>query len=489
MEAARATAQRFNLGLKGGHLGLGLRQPVANYRAVAPLRDEIDEVAEPATLIAQLSLLAPDRVGNIRKELGDLPFQALENVANRAGVSKMLLNGLDDDLLGYYPPEHDSVVAATISGSGTPVVAAVPAADEPDPAVATAAIHRAREQVVRKELDPTALAGREASVALATRPDAANLGAPSANPLPQLLRNDPQRLVVENLPFRLGLLVEATLAVPWVAAATRLVPDPVAGVLLPVENAGDGTGRPALAGAEPTGHGVGVENADDRRSWSTISIELKDTTHHLGLVRVNLHVEAFGSRPTSLVATHSANGHRTIAERAFPDEKTPAFLANLATQGLGSEVTKEQLVEDAAELNHEGGMRVSSVDAVGHRDHADALELKVEHQPKHQEIVASKTREVFDQNGLEETVTGGLTQPIEAPALPRGSRDRLVGVDVIFKNDPSALVRDPPAGPNLIFDALRTLVLGTETGVDGDRHDEPSSRADGPAGADPAPAA
>ena len=83
--------------------------------------------------------------------------------------------------------------------------------------------------------------------------------------------------------------------------------------------------------------------------------------------------------------------------------------------------------------------------AIGHRDHANALELQVEHQLKHQEIVASKTREVLDQNGLEETVAGSLTQPIEAPAVPGGAGDRLVGVDVIFKNEPSR-ARPRPAG-------------------------------------------
>ena len=40
-------------------------------------------------------LLAADRVGSIRRELGDLLLQPLEDVPNRTGGGKMLLNGLE----------------------------------------------------------------------------------------------------------------------------------------------------------------------------------------------------------------------------------------------------------------------------------------------------------------------------------------------------------------------------------------------------------
>lgn len=69
------------LNLEQRDLLLGLLQALPHRGALATIGNEADEVVEAPALPAQLLLLAPDQLGNIRGEPGDLLLELLEDVS------------------------------------------------------------------------------------------------------------------------------------------------------------------------------------------------------------------------------------------------------------------------------------------------------------------------------------------------------------------------------------------------------------------------
>ena len=78
---------------------LGLDQGLGERLAAAALADEVDEVGEPALLGGELGLLQLQRVGQVGAQLGDLLFDAPEDVGDVLRIGDLLLDRSEDDLL------------------------------------------------------------------------------------------------------------------------------------------------------------------------------------------------------------------------------------------------------------------------------------------------------------------------------------------------------------------------------------------------------
>ncbi len=203
------------------------------------------------------------------------------------------------------------VLAAANACSDTPVVAAVAAADLHDAALAATADHRTGKQGFRENIDAATLRLREARPALGARPDAANLGASGTDPVPKLGSNDPERLVVTNTPLGLVLREDTTLAGTGVAPGAGLVPDPVADVLLLVENAGDRASGPPPARTNATGDELFVEKPANRRSGLTVGICLEDADDDGSLIAIDAHLVPLGPGGGSSCRSERSRRERT----------------------------------------------------------------------------------------------------------------------------------------------------------------------------------
>ena len=333
--------------------------------------------------------------------------------------------------------------------------------------------------MVRKGARATALPGGKAAAARPAGPDATNLAAARPDLVPQRLRNDPQQLaVLGDDPLGLRLFKRPAAAGPRIAAVAALVPHPAAPILLVVENARHRAGGPPLARPDPTRNRLLVEDANDRRDGVTADVEVEDAPNDRGLGRVDLHAVALGPGTTRLVVADGPHGNRTITEGSLADEEVTVLLTDLTTKSLGLQIGKKQLVEHPAKLDVDFGVGVRGVDTVGHRNETDVVELEIKDQPQHEKVVPREPREIVDEDNLKEMIAGSLEQAIQSRPIPAGPRLGLVGIDVVVEDDKTTVVRRPAAGENLIRNALRALILGRITRIDGSRigHKERSFR-------------
>jgi hypothetical protein len=104
---------------------LGLDEGLCERLAVAAFADEFDEVGEPALLGGQLGFLQLERVREVGAQLRDLFLNAAEDVSDVLGIGDLLLDGAEDDLLSEGPPDKGPVLACSLCGGQTAVVAAV----------------------------------------------------------------------------------------------------------------------------------------------------------------------------------------------------------------------------------------------------------------------------------------------------------------------------------------------------------------------------
>ena len=186
---------------------------------------------------------------------------------------------------------------------------------------------------------------------------------------------------------------------------------------------------------------------------------------------------AIRARLPGLVYADVTISHGTIAERGFADKVPPVLLPNLATKSLLPKIRKHELVEHTAELHGESRRRVIRIDVVGDRDESHTLVVELGNQLEHEIVGSRQTREIIDQDAVDQAVGDGRTQPDQAGPVPTGTGLSLVGIDVFIENQETTLTREAPARENLIVDARRTLVLGAVArvgGKPGNLHCEPS---------------
>ena len=224
--------------------------------------------------------------------------------------------------------------------------------------------------------------------------------------------------MVVKTPLRLGLGKDSTLAGAGVQARAGPVPEPVADVLLPVQNAGDRAGGPPLARANATGDELLVKKPGNRRSGLTVGVGLEDADDDGSLIGIDADLEPLGAGAALGVAANGPGGKGPIAERGFGEEEAAALLTQLTAQSLGLQITDIGLVEDAAELNHQRGVRIRGVEAVGDGDDPDALQLEVHHHAEGEEGVAGQPREVVDQDDVEGMVASSGAKTIECGPAP-----------------------------------------------------------------------
>jgi hypothetical protein len=83
---------------------LSLNQGLAERLAAAAITDEVDEVGEAALLGEQLRLLQLQRVGQVGAVFGDRLLDPTQDVGDVLRVSQLILDCLEDDLLGRVRP-------------------------------------------------------------------------------------------------------------------------------------------------------------------------------------------------------------------------------------------------------------------------------------------------------------------------------------------------------------------------------------------------
>ena len=178
--------------------------------------------------------------------LGDLLLNATEDVRDVLGVGDLVLDCVEDHLLGELSADERLVLAGALRGGEAAVVTAALAADLGDRGAT--AIRRPCSR--RADVWGSGPAGSPApwrSRACRCRPATCGaLIAPLPDRLQQGLRDDLQFLVRVDDPLGLRLLEATATTGPRIPATFGAVPDPSAGVLLVVEDPADGGGRPAL---------------------------------------------------------------------------------------------------------------------------------------------------------------------------------------------------------------------------------------------------
>jgi hypothetical protein len=164
---------------------------------------------------------------------------------DRRRIGEPLPNGRQDRLFGDAAGYEQLVITAGAHGGETPVVPAALAADLADGAAALPAVKRPRQQVRRIGLDIAALPSLGSLLSAPPGPRAIDLFPAGGHVLPELLRDDPQVLVLGDVPVALGL--QELPSPPGFGIAPRLgpVPGPAADVLFVLEDPADGRRRPA----------------------------------------------------------------------------------------------------------------------------------------------------------------------------------------------------------------------------------------------------
>ena len=100
----------------------------------------------------------------------------------------------------------------------------------------------------------------------------------------------------------------------------------------------------------------------------------------------------------------------------------------------------------------------------------DALEVELGQDREHEVVVPGQSREVVDQDHLEPAGPRRREEVGQRLTVAPGSRLRLIRVHILVRDLEAALLGEPPAGGDLILDALGALVLGAVAGVDGGAH-------------------
>ncbi|MEX1258774.1 MAG: hypothetical protein WEG36_14255 [Gemmatimonadota bacterium] len=213
-----------------------------------------------------------------------------------------------------------------------------------------------------------------------------------------------------------------------------------------------------------------VQHAHDTGDRQPVGVRLEDPKHHGGLSWLHLHLVAVRSWAAFLIHPNRPDRHRPVPERPLADGEASLLLADLPPERLLLQVPELELVEDAADLDTEGGLLVIAVQPVGHRHHPHSLEMQLGNHREHEVVVAGEPREVVDQHYVELRVLGGGHQGHEPYPIAASPRFRLVGVDVVLQHGEAALGCEPPARTGLVLDALGALVLGAVPGVDGRTH-------------------
>src|SRR5262249_37087263 len=113
-------------------------------------------------------------------------------------------------------------------------------------------------------LDVAALRTALNPIRLPDRPGAFDFLPAPGHPVPDVLRNNAQLIVLDPMPLALGLH-EAPLAPRhWVPACLGAIPRPPTYVLLVLEDAADRRRRPPAPGAPPSPNGIAIQFPDDR---------------------------------------------------------------------------------------------------------------------------------------------------------------------------------------------------------------------------------
>src|SRR5262249_2595748 len=99
-------------------------------------------------------------------------------------------------------------------------------------------------------------------------------------------------------------------------------------------------------------------------------------------------------RTALLVHAQFADRDGLVAERAFTYEEATLLLTDLSPKGFFSKISKLELVENAANLDSEGGFLIIAVESVGNRHDADAVEAQLGQDREHEVVVARQARKV-----------------------------------------------------------------------------------------------
>jgi hypothetical protein len=117
------------------------------------------KLARPPLLSRKFCFLQFECLGEIRAELGYLLLDQLKNVCDGFRVGELVLDGLEDHLLGEGPADERLVITGPLGGSEAAVVAAILAADLRDRCAAGSAGHRAGQEVRGEMCLPATLVG------------------------------------------------------------------------------------------------------------------------------------------------------------------------------------------------------------------------------------------------------------------------------------------------------------------------------------------
>ncbi len=109
----------------------------------------------------------------------------------------------------------------------------------------------------------------------------------------------------------------------------------------------------------------------------------------------------------------------------------------------------------------------------------DALEVELGQDREHEVVVPGQSREVVDQDHLEPAGPRRREEVGQRLTVAPGSRLRLIRVHILVRDLEAALLGEPPAGGDLVLDALGALVIRAVPGVDGGAHGLSRSAAGG----------
>src|SRR5581483_4745352 len=250
----RSLEQGFGRRLVGLELGsercsflLGGAERLAESSRALSVPDEVDVVRDPPLLRCQRGPLEGHLLGEVCVKSLDLFLHALQEVTDRRRIGEPLPNSCQDRLFGCPTGHEQLVVTGAAHGGETAVVPAALAAHLADGAAALRAAECPRQQVRGIGLDVAALPSLGCLLTAPSGPRAVDLFPAGRHPLPQFLRDDPQALVLGDVPLALRLQELPPPSGFRIAPRLRAVPRPAADVLLVLEDPADGRGGPAAA--------------------------------------------------------------------------------------------------------------------------------------------------------------------------------------------------------------------------------------------------
>ena len=174
---------------------------------------------------------------------------------------------------------------------------------------------------------------------------------------------------------------------------------------------------------------------------------------------------------------------RAVPVRPLADVVAAVLLAPLAAVGLLPEIDEHERVEEAADLNTEIRMLVVGIDTIGDGQETDTEKTELGDQREHEDDVPCKTGQIVDQDDVDQPLTDDVDKIAESGTVIQSAGLRPVREDVTVQDHEASLRRKTAAGRDLIFDALRPLVLRAVSSVDASPRHESSSPDDRPSGA------